>query len=125
MICPFCTTQTSRLIANYDKFVKRNCEVIVVYPGSDEHVGAFVQAALKTEKEQVDNVPFPIVLDRDYKATNYFHIRSAQAHPSTYLIDKEGAVQLAYVGADMSADRPSVKSLLEKLDAIEKRDQGK
>lgn len=124
MICPFCTTQTSRLVANYDKFVKRNCEVIVVYPGPDEHVGEFIEAALETEKEQVDNVPFPIVLDRDFKATDYFNIHSMHAHPSTYLIDKKGRVQLAYVGTDNTADRPSVKALLEKLDAIEKTGAG-
>lgn len=124
MICPFCTTQTSRLVANYEKFVQRNCEVIVVYPGPDDHVDDFVKAALKTEKEQVDNVPFPIVLDRDLKATKYFNIQSMQAHPSTYLIDRKGGVQLAYVGADNTADRPSIKALLEKLDEIEKQVQG-
>jgi len=125
MICPFCTTQTSRLVANYDKFAQRNCEVIVVYPGPDKHVGEFVKAALETEKEQVGKVPFPIVLDRDLKATNYFKINSMQAHPSTYLIDKQGRVQLAYVGTDNTADRPSIKALLGKLDAIEKQAQGK
>jgi peroxiredoxin len=125
MICPFCTTQTSRLVANYEKFVQRNCEVIVVYPGPDDHVDDFVKAALKTEKEQVDSVPFPIVLDRDFKATDYFNIHSTHAHPSTYLIDRNGGVQLAYVGADNTADRPSIKALLEKLDEIEKRLQGK
>ena len=125
MICPFCTTQTSRLVANYEKFVQRNCEVIVVYPGPDDRVGDFVKAALKTEKEQVDNVPFPIVLDRDFQATDYFNIHSTHAHPSTYLIDRNGGVQLAYVGADNTADRPSIKALLEKLDEIEKRLEGK
>jgi len=118
MICPFCKTQTSRLVANYEEFQKRDCEVVVVYPGPDEHIDEFVKAALTTEKAQVDRVPFPIVLDKDFKATNYFDIHSTHAHPSTYLIDKQGAVQFAYVGKDMTADRPSVKALLAKLDAI-------
>ena len=118
MLCPFCQTQTSRLVSNYDKFKERDCEVIVVYPGSGEHLDEFVKAALKTEKEQVDKVPFPIVLDKDFVATNYFDIHSKLAHPSTYLIDKKGGVQFAYVGSDMTADRPSIKAMLKRLDQL-------
>ena len=120
MLCPFCKTQTSRLVANYEEFKKRDCEVIVVYPGPEDHVEEFVEAALTTEKTQVDKVPFPIVLDKDFAATDYFKIHSMHAHPSTYLIDKQGGIKFAYVGKDMTADRPSVKALLSKLDALEK-----
>lgn len=123
MLCPFCKTQTSRLVANYEEFKRRNCEIIVVYPGPDDHLEEFVEAALNTEKVQVDKVPFPIVLDSDFKATDFFDIHSMHAHPSTYLIDKDGGVQFAYVGTDMTADRPSVKALLKKLDAIEQQEQ--
>ena len=119
MLCPFCQTQTSRLVSNYDKFKERDCEVIVVYPGSGEHLDEFVEAALKTEKEQVDKVPFPIVLDKDFSATNFFDINSKLAHPSTYLIDKQGAVKFAYVGSDMTADRPSIKAMLQRLDQLQ------
>lgn len=119
MICPFCKTQTSRLVSNYDKFKERDCEVIVVYPGPTDHLDEFVEAALKTEKDQVDKVPFPIVLDENFAATNYFDIHSMHAHPSTYLIDKKGSVQFAYVGNDMTADRPSVKAMLKRLDQLE------
>ena len=118
MLCPFCQTQTSRLVSNYQKFKDRNCEVIVVYPGSGEHLEEFVEAALKTEKDQVDKVPFPIVLDKDFAATSFFDINSKLAHPSTYLIDKNGGVQFAYVGDDMSADRPSIKAMLQRLDKL-------
>ena len=119
MICPFCQTQTSRLVANYEKFQQRDCEIIVVYPGPDETLDEFIEAALKTEKEQVDDVPFPIALDRDFRATDFFDIHSKHAHPSTYLIDKQGNVKFAYVGTDMTADRPSVKALLNRLDNLQ------
>ena len=118
MICPFCQTQTSRLVANYEKFQQRDCEIIVVYPGPEEKLEEFIEAALKTEKEQVDDVPFPIALDRDFRATDFFDIHSKHAHPSTYLIDKQGNVKFAYVGTDMTADRPSVKALLNRLDNL-------
>ncbi|MCG8650088.1 MAG: redoxin domain-containing protein, partial [Pirellulales bacterium] len=34
MLCPFCKTQTSRLVANYDAFEGLDTEVLVVYPGT-------------------------------------------------------------------------------------------
>ncbi len=118
-LCPFCTTQTSRLVANYQKFQDRDCEVIVVYPGPKDHLQKFVEAALETEKEQVDDVPFPIVLDTGFQATDFFDIHSMHAHPSTYLIDKQGNAKFAYVGIDSTADRPSVKALLDRLDNLQ------
>ena len=120
MLCPFCKTQTSRLIANYDKFKALDTEILVVYPGATEHLGEFIEAAKTTDKEQVDSVPFPIVLDEDFKAVDFFDIRSKLAHPATYLIDKSGNVVFAYVGADMTADRPSVQAMLDRLTAANK-----
>ena len=113
MLCPFCKTQTSRLVANYDRFQEADTEVLVVYPGARDHIDEFIQAAKTTDKQQVESVPFPIVLDEDFGATSFFNIRSNLAHPSTFIIDKQGNVLLAYVGADMTADRPSVSAILQ------------
>ena len=74
---------------------------------------------LNSQKTQVDKVPFPIALDKDFAATDYFDIHSELAHPSTYLIDKQGNVQFAYVGNDMTADRPSIKAMLQRLDQLQ------
>jgi len=115
MLCPFCKTQTSRLVANYEKFRELDTEVLVVYPGARDHLDEFIAAAKKTEKEEVDKVPFPLVLDEELKAAGFFNIKSNLAHPSTFIIDKQGNVRLAYVGADMTADRPSVSAMLEVL----------
>lgn len=112
MLCPFCKTQTSRLVANYDRFKELDSEVFVVYPGSRDHLEEFIEAAKKTEKKQVDEVPFPLLLDEDMDAVNYFNILSNLAHPSTFIIDKNEDVKLAYVGADMTADRPSIDAML-------------
>ncbi|HEY4308788.1 MAG TPA: redoxin domain-containing protein [Pirellulales bacterium] len=119
-LCPFCKTQTSRLIENYDKLQAMDTEVLVVYPGAREHVDEFIDAAKRTEKQQVDEVPFPIVLDEDMIAVDFFKIRSNLAHPSTYIIDKKGNIGLAYVGKDMSADRPSIKAIFTQIDAVNK-----
>lgn len=115
MLCPFCKTQTSRLVANHEQFKQLDTQVLVVYPGTRDHLDEFVAAATSSNAE-VDQVPFPIVLDQDFTATNFFNIRSKLAHPSTYIIDKSGNVRLAYVGADMTADRPSISAMLRVLE---------
>ncbi|GAB5405790.1 MAG: hypothetical protein Aurels2KO_40210 [Aureliella sp.] len=115
MLCPFCKTQTSRLVANYDKFAELNTEVFVVYPGSRDHLDEFVEAAKSTEKKVVDSIPFPLVLDEQLSAVGFFDIASNLAHPSTFIIDTAGNVRLAYVGSDMSADRPSISAMLSVL----------
>ena len=119
MLCPFCKTQTSRLVANYDKFQALNTEVLVVYPGARDHLDEFIEAAKKTEKKEFDRIPFPILLDEELGAVGYFNIASNLAHPSTFIIDKLGNVRLAYVGADMTADRPSIAAILDVLELAE------
>lgn len=114
MLCPFCKTHTSRLVANYDKFKDLETEVLVVYPGARDHLDEFVEAA-RTQEANVDDVPFPIVLDEDFSATSFFNIRSNLAHPSTFIIDKSGNVKLGYVGEDMTSDRPSISAMLKVL----------
>ncbi|MEM2124162.1 MAG: ATPase domain-containing protein, partial [Methanolinea sp.] len=81
------------------------------------HLDEFLQAA-RRESRTTAAVPLPVVLDADYKAVNQLDIRGNQAKPSTYILDKEGNVRFAYVGA-YDADRPSVKAILDQLDAIQ------
>lgn len=115
MLCPFCKTQTSRLVANFDRFQELDTIVLVVYPGARDHLDEFIEAAKTTEEKQVSQIPFPLVLDEKLEAVKFFNISSNLAHPSTFIIDKQGDVKLAYVGADMTADRPSVAAMLKIL----------
>jgi peroxiredoxin len=117
-VCPSCSAQTSRLIGNYPEFVKRNAEVLVVFPGARDHLPDFVKASQAEAANTA--VPFPILLDENFQAVDQLHIRGDLAKPSTYLIDKQGQVRFAYVGAT-SADRPSVKALLQQLDHLPKK----
>ena len=87
MLCPFCKAHTSRLVANYEKFKALNAEVLVVYPGErDNNLEEFLKAARTVDKEQLDDVPFPVVLDQRLEAVDHFDIRSQLAHPSTCLL---------------------------------------
>lgn len=120
-VCPYCSAQTSRLIAQQNEFAKRNAAVLVVFPGPQEHVQEFITSSERQAKEKTGKdaaVPFPILLDVDFKAVDQLDLRDDLAKPSTYVLDKQGELRFAYVGSN-SADRPSIKAVLGQLDAIE------
>jgi peroxiredoxin len=119
-ICTFCSTQTSRLIANYGKFKQRNAEVIVVFPvarKSDEGALNTFAVRVQGERKSPGDAPFPLLLDVDLAAVDALGIRADLSKPATYILDKKGEVRFAYVGQNLT-DRPSVKALLDQLDEI-------
>ena len=120
-ICPYCSTQTSRLMAGYPKFQERQAEVVVVYPlETAEHqpkLDDFIKRVHEIQGGKPSNVPFPLLLDVGLKAVDTLGIRSDLSKPATYILDCDGNVKYAYVGNSLS-DRPSVKSLLEQLDRL-------
>jgi len=125
-ICPYCTTQTSRLIANYPKFAERNAEVLVVYPVEHGEDKDKLDAFLEATRELLDNpnqaVPFSILLDVELKAVDRLNIRKDLSKPATYILNPEGHVRFAYVGADIN-DRPSIDAMLNQLDADAERSE--
>jgi peroxiredoxin len=114
-ICINCSSQTSRLIKNYPEFVKRETEILVVFPGPKEYLSKFLEAG--RAKANNAPVPFRVLLDPDYKAVDKLGIRGSLAKPSTYLIDKKGQLCFAYVGA-YTGDRPSIKAMLDHIDRL-------
>ncbi len=126
-ICLYCSTQTSRLLTNYSKFSQRDAEVVVVFPvetpdDSRRHRDFAVTVRNKLDTP-VDKIPFPIMLDVELKAVDQLGIRKDLSKPATYILDKQGQTRFAYVG-DSLADRPSVKALLDQLDALNKDASG-
>lgn len=117
-VCPNCSAQTSRLISNYKEFEKRDAEVLVVFPGPSDHVSDFVQASQSAAGDA--KVPFPILLDGNFSVVDKLGIRGDLAKPSTYILDKQGQVRFAYVGAT-TTDRPSLKAMLDQLDELAKK----
>lgn len=121
-ICPYCSTQTSRLIANYTEFEKRDAEVVVIYPlekpEDSPRTGDFLARVNQINAAPAAQAtPFPLLVDIGLKAVDVLGIRRDLSKPATYIIDSSGAVRFAYVGNSL-ADRPSVKALLEQLDAL-------
>lgn len=121
-ICPYCSTQTSRLIANYPEFQKRDAEVVVIYPlekpEDSSKLGDFLTRVNQLNMAPTNQTPpFPLLVDIGLKAVDILGIRRDLSKPATYIIDGSGAVRFAYVGKSL-ADRPSVKALLEQLDTL-------
>ncbi|QGJ68428.1 Hypothetical protein PBC10988_0870 [Planctomycetales bacterium 10988] len=114
-VCPYCQTQTSRLITNYQEFVDRGAEVLVVYPGPLEHVDEFVQSS--QQLANTNATPFQILFDPGLQAVEELQIKADLAKPSTYILDKGGAIRFAYVGEERY-DRPSLQVMLQQLDII-------
>ncbi len=113
--CAYCSGQTSRLIANYKEFVRRDAEVLLVIPGPKDKIDEFLKRARADAGDKA--VPFPVLLDEDFRAVNKLGIRAELAKPSTYILDKQGQVRFAYVGNTIT-DRPSIKAMLQQLDAL-------
>lgn len=119
-ICPICTTQTSRLIENYGKFVERDAEVVVVFPGGTQRFSEFL-AKVKDEAKNAPAAatpPFPVVFDQELKVVERLGLKANLAKPATYVLDREGKVRFAYVGTH-TGDRPSVKAMLDQLDLLQ------
>jgi peroxiredoxin len=87
----------------------------VVFPGPKGHLDDFTRSARNLAENAA--VPFRLLLDPDFKAVDQLSIRGELAKPSTYILDKQGQVRFAYVGASLS-DRPSLKAMLAQLDQI-------
>lgn len=114
-ICPYCSTQTARLISNYEAFKELGAEVAVVYPietGDDSARLTSFLDDVKTKLDDANNpVPFPVLLDVELKGVDLLGIRKDLSKPATYIVDSEGVVRYAYVGEHI-ADRPSIPALL-------------
>jgi peroxiredoxin len=120
-VCPYCSTYTSSLITNYSAIAARDAEVIVVYPierqDQSGRLGEFLKITFKRSSPSPTKMPFPVVLDVQLKAVDALGIRRNLSKPATYILDKTGHVRFAYVGNALS-DRPSIKVILQQLDAI-------
>lgn len=114
-ICLACSAQTLALSESVEKFVEKNAQIILVYPGKAESIPKFtsVLERLKAEFEP----PFPIVLDVDLALVKQLTIVGSLAKPTSMIVTPNGKVEYAYIGKTI-IDRPSVATLLEEIDRL-------
>lgn len=110
--CPSCIAQAIGLTANAAAFEGRGAVVLFVFPGAG--AGGFLQEVKAGARDERIAAP-QLLLDSRCEACDRLGIRDDLAKPSTYILDRQGNVVYAYVGAT-STDRPSVKAVLAQLD---------
>jgi peroxiredoxin len=122
-ICPYCSTQTARLITNYQKIRDLNAEVVLIYPLEADKSATLLQDYLSrvnaiNQQPREELPPFPVLLDVGLKVVDMLGIRKDLSKPATYILDPAGSVRFAYVGNALN-DRPSVKAILQQLEQLQ------
>ena len=112
-VCLYCSTQTRVITEKLPEFTKRQCQVIFVYPGSTSSVGDFLRgvSAVGGDPGKIPGVG----LDVNTQWVQKLNTKGDVSQPSSFIIDREGKIAYAYVGAD-KVDRPSAAFLLDILD---------
>jgi thioredoxin-dependent peroxiredoxin len=91
--CPLCNQQAHDFLKNAQGFADAKAQVILVYPGPPDNLGARA-AEFAADKKMPDN--FYLLLDPGYEFTNLYGLRwdapNETAYPSTFLIDQKGIV---------------------------------
>jgi peroxiredoxin len=115
--CPGCLAQVNALAANHAEFKQRQTEILMVFPGPTDRVADFLAQGRVNGEAGTQKLPFPLLRDTDMKAVTALGIQGDLAKPSTYIIDKNGNAVFGFVG-EGTTDRPSVQSLLDRLDKL-------
>jgi len=91
--CPYCNRQVQDFIQKSQGFADAGAQVVMVYPGPPQDLGAKANEFL-ADKKLPNN--FELLLDPGYDFTNLYGLRWDAAHetayPSTFLIDRQGVI---------------------------------
>ncbi len=117
MVCVYCTTQTQALANAAAKFAEHNAEVLVVYPGPEDGLPAFLEAYRSLSKGVPP--PYKQLADPDFKLVAPLGLRGDLAIPATYVLDETGIVRWAYVGSSVD-DRPGTDEIFAQLESMAK-----
>jgi peroxiredoxin len=119
--CPFCNRQVQDFIQKSQGFTDAGAQVILVYPGPPEDLGARANEFL-VDKKLPENMQ--LVLDPGYDFTNRYGLRwdapHETAYPSTFLIDRQGVVFFSKIVKEHGARTTAA----EIVDALPKRKAG-
>lgn len=115
-ICVYCSRQAAQLKDKTEAIRALGTEVFVVYPGREEHIPAFVRSIKELEKSQDPRfaLPFKVLLDLNQDVVRTLHIDGDLAHPTTFILDRDGVVRYQYTGRTLS-DRPKIDDVIAKV----------
>ncbi len=111
--CGACTQQLTRLAEDYDKIKQAGAELIAI--SVDDQTYAWSMG-------QTTGAKFNILSDSEKKTIVSYGILNATehggiAHPSVFIVDKEGRIRFLHVGKDPT-DRPSDEAILEEIKKV-------
>lgn len=113
--CPYCNRQVQDFVQNSAEFAKAGVQVLLVYPGPPEDLGARAGEFIR-DKHLPAN--FDLLLDPGYQFTNAYGLRwdapKETAYPSTFLIDKHGVIFFSKI-VKMHAGRTTAAEILDAL----------
>ncbi|GMV81987.1 MAG: hypothetical protein AMXMBFR7_31710 [Planctomycetota bacterium] len=115
-VCVYCTRQTTQLAQSIEQFKAAGAEVFVVFPGPEKYIETFVESVRRYQQvnDPKYRLPFQVLLDVDANASKVLGIAGDLAHPTSFVLDKQGVVRYQYVGRTIH-DRPSAEALLKEV----------
>ncbi len=114
-VCVYCVAQTEALAQCQKQLEQLDIEVVVVYPGPRENQASFLRAYEMTFGKGAP--PYQVYYDDDLSFVDKLGIAGDLAFPTTLVIDKQGVVEYAFVGAHR-ADRPAAKKLIQLIEGM-------
>ncbi len=125
--CPICNKQLATLSQDYERFRQHGAEVLAI---SNEEVEKGLELLKKIgppfkllhdPKSKVIRAYGTLIRERD--PLGIVRRKHDYAHPSVFIVDREGTVRWIYVGKDYR-DRPANESILEALSSLLQKNPG-
>ena len=116
--CPICNRQVNNFISHSKEILAKASQVIFVYPGPSDGLKAHAEEFI-SGKGMPDGYSF--VTDPDMKFVESWGLRwlktGETAHPSTFVIDKEGIVRFAKI-SNTHGGRAASEDIIKSLDEL-------
>jgi peroxiredoxin len=108
-----CTQQLTRLAEDYDKIKQAGADLVAISVDDQSYAWSMGQTT---------GAKFQILSDSEKKTIISYGILNAAehggiAHPSIFIVDKEGRIRFMYVGKDPT-DRPSDETILAEVKKV-------
>jgi thioredoxin-dependent peroxiredoxin len=102
--------QLTSLAEDYDKFKQAGADLVAISTDAQNYAWSM---------SQTTGARYQILSDSDHKVIESYGVLNPRehggiAHPSAFLIDKEGVIRYAYVGKNPT-DRPPDQTLIEEI----------